>query len=402
MSVTEQKPTTMRLLNVYRLEFCEFDLADTPPYVIASHTWAGGSEISYEELRQGRGRNKTGYQKVVGFANYMKEHVPNVDWLWIDTCCINQADKQEVTRSINSMFRWYLHAAVCLAYLSDVQGSEESRSFADSQWFQRGWTLQELLASRAVIFLTLDWQVIGHKADSMYTSKDAVLDMGTLLNSTVAEVTGVPEAVLGNFYQSRFLSIEERLRWIETRKTTKPEDMSYSLMGIFDVKMPTEYDIGMGEARKRLLAQIKQNAATLDRLPAIPGAAFNSRENEVVSQCLPDTRVDLLREIDQWASSRDGACIFWLGGMAGTGKSTVLKTAAQAFEDQHRLAASFCFKRGEADRGAAPRLIATVSAQLAQRLPDVSAGVISALEMDPDVVRKSLREQFQKLILQPL
>nr|POF17870.1 vegetative incompatibility protein het-e-1 [Quercus suber] len=393
---------TMRLLSVRSLEFHEFDLSDAPAYVIASRTWVPGSEIMYEEFRRRQGREKTGYQKVISFASYVKEHVPDVEWLWIDTCCIDQSNGKELTKAINSMFRWYIHATVCLAYLPDVQTGRDTGLFADSRWFKRGWTLQELLASRAVVFLTSDWHVIGHKADSVNGSEKSSLNMGASLNAAVAEITGVPEAVLENFYHSRYLSIEERLRWTEGRETTKPEDKWYSLMGIFDVRMPTNYGEGEHEARRRRLAKFKENRATLDRLQAAPGAAFDSRDNDTVSSCLQDTRIDLLREVGEWADSTDGACIFWLGGMAGTGKSTVLKTVAQTFENQHRLAASFCFRRGEADREHASRLIATVSAQLAQRLPDVSAGVVEALGEDPDITRRGLKEQFQKLILQPL
>jgi hypothetical protein len=60
------------------------------------------------------------------------------------------------------MFRWYREARVCYAYLTDVK---EATQFADSRWFTRGWTLQELVASAAVWFYTLDWQYLGSKMD---------------------------------------------------------------------------------------------------------------------------------------------------------------------------------------------------------------------------------------------
>ena len=68
-------------------------------------------------------------------------------------------------------------------------------------------------------------------------------------------------------------------------------------------------------------------------------------------ECLHGTRVEILREIDVWSKNADGASIFWLNGMAGTGKSTIARTAARAFENEGRLGASFFFSRGEGDLG---------------------------------------------------
>jgi hypothetical protein len=88
----------------------------------------------------------------------------------------------------------------------------------------------------------------------------------------------------------------------------------------------------------------------LSKLPVAAGAAFNSHQSEHDARCHSDTRVELLREIYDWADDVDGKCIFWLKGMAGTGKSTISRTVAQALADQGRLGASFFFKRGEHDR----------------------------------------------------
>jgi hypothetical protein len=87
-----------------------------------------------------------------------------------------------------------------------------------------------------------------------------------------------------------------------------------------------------------------QTKLDLSKLPVAAAAAFNSHQSELDAQCHPDTRVDLLRDIYNWAEGVDGKCIFWLKGMAGTGKSTISRTVAKAFADQGRLGASFFFK----------------------------------------------------------
>jgi pantothenate kinase-related protein Tda10 len=79
----------------------------------------------------------------------------------------------------------------------------------------------------------------------------------------------------------------------------------------------------------------------LSKLSYATDAAFNSRSREHEPQCLADTRVDLLRQLMAWWNNPCDKCIFWLNGMAGTGKSTIARTVAQTFHDQGRLGASF-------------------------------------------------------------
>jgi pantothenate kinase-related protein Tda10 len=89
------------------------------------------------------------------------------------------------------------------------------------------------------------------------------------------------------------------------------------------------------------------------------GAAFDSYENQH-EECLLGTRVKLLREIEEWTELPHGKCIFWLNGMAGTGKSTISKTIASHLKKNRSLGASFFFKRGEEDRGNAKKLFPTL------------------------------------------
>src|SRR6266536_2884799 len=79
------------------------------------------------------------------------------------------------------------------------------------------------------------------------------------------------------------------------------------------------------------------------KLPCADDAAFDSQLWEQKPQCLPETRVQLLRQIEAWSEMPNGPCIFWLKGMAGTGKSTIARTIANRLAKQRRLGASFIF-----------------------------------------------------------
>ncbi|RMZ88458.1 hypothetical protein DV736_g4310, partial [Chaetothyriales sp. CBS 134916] len=91
-----------------------------------------------------------------------------------------------------------------------------------------------------------------------------------------------------------------------------------------------------------------------------------------------------------------------LGGVAGTGKSTISRTVAQAFADQGRLGASFFFKRGEHDRENASLFFTTIALDLVRQIPELATDIHQAIDEDPGISRKALREQLEKLIYQPL
>ncbi|BAE66154.1 unnamed protein product [Aspergillus oryzae RIB40] len=144
-----------------------------------------------------------------------------------------------------------------------------------------------------------------------------------------------------------------------------------------------------------------RDAVDMLNLPFAKGAFFGSFEDQHEDECLPGTRTELLQQVQGWGRFSDKH-LFWLNGMAGTGKSTIARTVARAFEEDGILGASFFFKRGEGDRGSTAKFFSTIVKQLAVHIPQMVPGVRKALGEDPAIPGKSLREQFNKLMLQPL
>lgn len=142
-------------------------------------------------------------------------------------------------------------------------------------------------------------------------------------------------------------------------------------------------------------------AAELQKLPVAEGAEFGSYMDQHETECLPGTRTELLHDIAEWARSPAGKCIFWLYGLAGTGKSTVSRSTASLFKKDRLLAASFFFKRGEGDRGNATRFFSTIVRQLAN-VPELHDAIIHAIRDAPGITTKTFEQQFSKLIYGPL
>ncbi|PLB35837.1 NACHT and WD40 domain protein [Aspergillus candidus] len=149
-------------------------------------------------------------------------------------------------------------------------------------------------------------------------------------------------------------------------------------------------------------AELIHQGSGLDKLPIAAGAEFDSYMDQHEDECLPGTRTELLRQITEWAMSSQGKCIYWLNGMAGTGKSTISRTVAKSLKEANLLGASFFFKRGEGSRGSATKLFPTIARQFALSFPQLIPGIQKAISDDPDFAAKSLKEQFDKLLLQPL
>ena len=138
----------MRLLHsdaLGKLVLTDFRDKTIPPYAILSHRWSD-SEILLEDIASGAYKDKQeGYRKLEFCAKQAVQD--NLQYFWIDTCCINKWNLRERSRAINSMFQWYKNAEQCYVFLSDValstatkapRRSDWEASFRASAWFTRG------------------------------------------------------------------------------------------------------------------------------------------------------------------------------------------------------------------------------------------------------------------------
>jgi hypothetical protein len=165
------------------------------------------------------------------------------------------------------------------------------------------------------------------------------------------------------------------------------------------------YQDGQRAPKLEHRAALTRHAGTdgpLRRLSCAEDAPFNSYSKQHETICLPDTRVDLLQKIYNWADGQDERCIFWLYGLAGTGKSTIARTVARHYFEQSRLGASFFFSRGGGDVSNASKFVTSIAVQLAQNVPDLHEHVCNAIKGRAGIANQSLRDQWHQLVLGPL
>ena len=205
-------------------------------YAILSHVWHG-EEQSFQDVQALRARSTISNDtprsrvstKIRKCCELAERH--GFHWVWIDTCCIDKTSSAELSEAINSMFSWYFEAGICYAYLEDIPSSlTAEREFTNSEWFRRGWTVQELIAPPVLLFLSQDWSIIGHKSR-----------FAKVLESS----TGIDASILLHDKKLADISISTRMSWADDRQTRRVEDRAYSLMGLFGVHMPVIYGEGL-------------------------------------------------------------------------------------------------------------------------------------------------------------
>lgn len=225
-------------------------------YAILSHRWKDGGEVLYAEMSID-GDDPNGVQKRDAYLRATKPHGwakiegtcqqarrDKIDYVWIDTCCIDKRSSAMESEEINSMYRYYQEAKVCYAYLAGLPSQKDplfNARFRKHEWFTRGWTLQELIAPEHVNFFTdrclpggivdnEDWIFLGNKKMNLCDS--------------LSMITGIDVDILKNSRDVHSVSVAKRMSWAAKRTTFKDEDRAYSLIGLFNVNMPLIYGEG--------------------------------------------------------------------------------------------------------------------------------------------------------------
>ncbi|KAF9475799.1 hypothetical protein BDN70DRAFT_209755 [Pholiota conissans] len=146
----------------------------------------------------------------------------------------------------------------------------------------------------------------------------------------------------------------------------------------------------------------------LHLLEHVSSSAFhNSADRYDPPRCHPNTRVEVLGKIRDWAiqyGQDRKSWILWLNGAAGAGKSAIMQSILELLLLRYTFVAvaSFFFSRGDSTRNIIAPLIPTLAYQLIQEIPETSEIILSTIAHNPLIFEQSLEFQLQQLIIQPL
>jgi tetratricopeptide (TPR) repeat protein len=296
---------------------------DIPKYAILSHRW-GPEEVTFKDLENGKASTKAGYKKLEFCAEQADKD--GLLYFWADTCAIDKSSSAELSTAINSMYKWYENSTKCYVFLEDVSikdGDNQSAesgwesAFRASEWFTRGWTLQELIAPRDVEFFSIEGARLGDKKS---------------LSHLIHQITGIPiDALVSPGKAMADFKVEDRFSWAAGRKTTVEEDAAYCLFGIFNVHMPLIYGEGQQKALLRLQKEvgIPSNATApvpSDALWIVPferNSRFTGRESQ-------------LSQIESALFIEDYTSRLAIAGLGGTGKTQLVLELLYRTRSKHR------------------------------------------------------------------
>lgn len=214
--------------------------------------------------------------------------------------------------------------------------------------------------------------------------------------------------------------IQDRLgaRTLETWKAVN--DIKALTEEIKDLQMST-LEVSKSSSKGRLIHTdmlshfIGPQTELLLSLPFAGNATFDSAEVlGAEAPCLEGTQRRILSDIQDWAEDPAGEVIFWLHGMAGTGKTSVALTVANALNQRKPftkginapatafLGASFFFKQGDATRNSTKAFFPTLARCLADVFLDFKSLIASVIKENLAIGTKAPPQQLEYLIARPL
>ncbi|PPJ51943.1 hypothetical protein CBER1_09686 [Cercospora berteroae] len=269
-------------------------VSESNKYAILSHRWLpeDEQEVRYADIVNCKDdlRSKPGWTKLEWCRR--QATADGLFHVWAGTACIDKSNSQELTESINSMYKWYKEAEVCYVYLQDMPDPESGAlgsdlvtpeaeivdttatdqslpldaaveddhkspvwdtwsrdAFGKCSWFTRAWTLQEMIAPHRIRFYSQSWRFICNLEDII---------------ADIAELTGVHESL-----------------WTQQRPLAS---FSYSLLGLMGVSIPVVYGEGTN-AFQRLQDEILRSGSD-DSIFAFNVIGTNRKMGPFETTCL--------------------------------------------------------------------------------------------------------------------
>ncbi|KAG8791877.1 hypothetical protein FRC12_007919 [Ceratobasidium sp. 428] len=142
----------------------------------------------------------------------------------------------------------------------------------------------------------------------------------------------------------------------------------------------------------------------LEKLDPVRIASYDSNMASQLGRgaCTPNTRQMILEELQSWANDPRSSKVYWMNGMAGTGKTTIAYSFCSRLETSRQLAASFFCSRSLPECQDVSRIMPTIMYYLALLCPPVKDVLCRMLQDDPTIRTRGIMTQIERLMSEPL
>src|SRR3954469_8407192 len=136
----------------------------------------------------------------------------------------------------------------------------------------------------------------------------------------------------------------------------------------------------------------------------VDDARYNSSYSTTVKRrkCTAETREKILEDLKVWVEDPNGAKVYWMNGMAGTGKTTILYTLCEWLAKIRQLGGNYFCSRISSLCRDVNNIVPTLAFQLAQYSPAFRSALCKVLEEEPQASKLDVRWQFEKLVQGPM
>ncbi|KAF7967570.1 hypothetical protein HWV62_33771 [Athelia sp. TMB] len=189
----------------------------------------------------------------------------------------------------------------------------------------------------------------------------------------------------------------------ETMGASTPAKVAEMVQSL--IRLRDQFDRGVTVQIATVSFRIQEDVTTLLKNQTLMQLDSSGVDLSSRTGCLPGTCRNPIGELQNWAlqpSEGDNSNIFWLHGMAGTGKSAIAATLARLFADLGRLGAFLAFDRSSPEQSHPSTVVQGFAHQISLFSARIGASIITSVNDDARVLRAPLSQQFDRLIVQPI
>ncbi|KAK1487824.1 hypothetical protein CTAM01_11670 [Colletotrichum tamarilloi] len=238
-------PTQMKLVHCTTRKISNHSFPLRVDYAILSHVYSTPGHDEWDAYDSASLPDNISRKAVIDNACLLARQ-NGLDYIWIDSLCIDKNSFDEVSHAINSLSEYFQNARICFVYLFDLPCCppyECAKTWKKSLFWNRSWSLQELLFPKRIYFYDCNWHLRGDTSSLAF-------------QSFLERVTGIEDIPRDTSRPIHSFSVARKMSWAAGKKDTRGEDSSYALLGIFGVTLPIIYGEGKQLAFRNLQGAI--------------------------------------------------------------------------------------------------------------------------------------------------